>query len=869
MADNPSHVEKFISYSSVQTKPGLWRSILSDRIEYAKFLIENNYNVNSDRVKDIFLSAWDNSTKDYPSPKYARPQNSKEWESFNSYILYLWEYYVESTEPKRNLPKELEEDEKKKELVENLEKDEQKNDSKDLPKDSKNDNNDNKNDKNEQENTKPGLVLVDKKQEDQQPPPPPKKEKLYEGVRDEDLVDEEIDDRILKLLGLDDVFDIDYMTYLSLLRERMAAARMSNNNMPTEEAELLTNEWKRVKGKVGRFKIKKKRINTESFGGGGALAIKTDSFFVAEKVAFPEKEEEDAKLVGFAAIAEDIAAIRKTVESIASLMTQQISIFKKELERSQKGKETKNRQDKENRLEKGGKAVMSVAKKMLAPVQSFLDRIIKFLTTVLLGNLVLRLFRWMSDKKNNKKLDVILGFIKDWWPALLAGFLLFGTSIGSLIRTVIGTLVKLTVTMARKGIPMLLNFLKANPYVAGALAVAGIAIAANEITGQREAASMQADQKAKAQRGESLGIQGTDIKSDKIPSTGDLGPTTPYGSLQGVSGGGTILNSKRPTKNLIQTNAFSGGAQITEDSGQKITGAGKDTQLVAARPGEIVISKEAVNKYGANFFLRLNKSGGGTNIPRMLNNIQLAAGGGMVGNTKKPLPSEGAELFKKGMYRGNDSKLYPLPKDAPTPIDEFDPLNVFLSAGVLGRLGRTIRALSTWWKIGKNVRIKNEKTESWRKLFEDDLKQRGQSDASFARGEKPPMFGRPDQAFNPFRSADKGGPGSGPTPIIRQIGERSTPPGMAAFGQSKDVSNDKKRIPAIIQPKSISNKPTSYMIPPPKETVEITATTIDKIERIKGQKSVGSRDIDTSFMTIYPSETRDKNIMLYGIIGVS
>ena len=81
MADKPKYVENFISYSTVQAKRGLWRSIVAERMEFAKFLIENNYNVNADRVKDIFLNAWDKSTKDYPSPIYARPQNSKEWDS--------------------------------------------------------------------------------------------------------------------------------------------------------------------------------------------------------------------------------------------------------------------------------------------------------------------------------------------------------------------------------------------------------------------------------------------------------------------------------------------------------------------------------------------------------------------------------------------------------------------------------------------------------------------------------------------------------------------------------------------------------------------------------------------------------------------
>ena len=77
-----------------------------------------------------------------------------------------------------------------------------------------------------------------------------------------------------------------------------------------------------------------------------------------------------------------------------------------------------------------------------------------------------------------------------------------------------------------------------------------------------------------------------------------------------------------------------------------------------------------------------------------------------------------------------------------------------------------------WWNKGRNDRVKDENSAPWKELIDDDLKQRGQSDESFAAGKKPPLLGRPDQAFNPFRSADKGGPGSGPTPAVRQAFER-------------------------------------------------------------------------------------------------
>ena len=83
-----------------------------------------------------------------------------------------------------------------------------------------------------------------------------------------------------------------------------------------------------------------------------------------------------------------------------------------------------------------------------------------------------------------------------------------------------------------------------------------------------------------------------------------------------------------------------------------------------------------------------------------------------------------------------------------------------------------LRAPIKWWNKGRNERVIDENNASWGELLEDDMAQRGQSDESFAAGEAPPLLGRPDQAFNPFRPAEKGGPGSGPTPAVRQAFER-------------------------------------------------------------------------------------------------
>ena len=70
-----------------------------------------------------------------------------------------------------------------------------------------------------------------------------------------------------------------------------------------------------------------------------------------------------------------------------------------------------------------------------------------------------------------------------------------------------------------------------------------------------------------------------------------------------------------------------------------------------------------------------------------------------------------------------------------------------------------------WWDLGKNVRIPDEDLASWKNLFKDDWAQRQRQSVG---GKK---------VWNPFRGfvvqdAAKGGLKSGPTPLVRQAGNR-------------------------------------------------------------------------------------------------
>ena len=111
------------------------------------------------------------------------------------------------------------------------------------------------------------------------------------------------------------------------------------------------------------------------------------------------------------------------------------------------------------------------------------------------------------------------------------------------------------------------------------------------------------------------------VPGSEAQVAGDLGDD--IGAAAKMKGGGEVPAQKMSVKK---------GGKITSGSGVKVKGAGKDTQLVAAQPGEIVMSKKAVDKIGADKLLAMNKEGGGDNKPRFINSgeIQRAEGGGNI-----------------------------------------------------------------------------------------------------------------------------------------------------------------------------------------------------------------------------------------------
>lgn len=130
-----------------------------------------------------------------------------------------------------------------------------------------------------------------------------------------------------------------------------------------------------------------------------------------------------------------------------------------------------------------------------------------------------------------------------------------------------------------------------------------------------------------------------------------------------IKSGSTVL----PRNGSVNVNdlSFAKGGQIENDTGLTITGLGKDTQLIAAQPGEVVINAKAAENFGIDKLLSINDKYGGpvANKPRDVasNKIKAMASGGYAGGKIKYFSVNGGgnKLLNPGQtYTYSDLRMH-------------------------------------------------------------------------------------------------------------------------------------------------------------------------------------------------------------------
>jgi len=476
---------------------------------------------------------------------------------------------------------------------------------------------------------------------------------LYTGTKQTDSISEEdINDIILRLLGLEDTFDIDYDTYKTLLKQKLIENQILTSKgkaMPSEEAELLTEELKRIKGKVGRFTIKKKKIGADAFkksaasGATGSGVNKTAKLLFGQPGAGPRgtgsaasgvrpvDDKEGKKSADRSTqFVDSLKNIGESLQNILNTLKNQSKSEKKEEEKNRREKVRSKRSKEEEKLEKKrAKELKKLQEQLIAPIKGPLERIWNFIKYTFLGAAFNSLMKWISDPKNAKKVEVLGRLLKTFWPALLAAFLLFMTPFGGFVRNTIRLVGFFAKGMA-KIMPMLLSALRNLKLTAGGrltgrgkvAAAAGLFMAGAAIPALMPGTVDAQERKTESAPGS---------KEDKIKQLqaerSKVGLFDPWGKK-------AEIDEQIHRLRTGETKRYAGGGRIFSgfvggDTGTPVTGAGEDTQLLPVEgggsavlaKGELVLNEEQQQKLANETGVDPAKfvvGGGGTDVAGQL-----------------------------------------------------------------------------------------------------------------------------------------------------------------------------------------------------------------------------------------------------------
>jgi len=478
-------------------------------------------------------------------------------------------------------------------------------------------------------------------------------------------VDKEINEGILRTyLGVDDPTGIDFGTYKTLLREKIAAARMGGSDMDSSDISYLTNEFLRIKNiepakakkidinkfvKKAEEKKKKTKVSAQKlFEAARDTAASSapkagkvsnqkllppskiiptpqdevDDFYgqdlddllneirndkeETQAVIDDLKKESDEQKKILNMLSPSFSTMEKNLEDILGTTKKQSKLKDDEIKSANKESQVTYRKDRETELEttKPKQEVKKVEKK-LEPVTGFIDMILNFLKNIALGGAVTALMNIIENPAKtlnpiiegiNSAIDFVNGFLSTFVQPIsdIATAIVNGLRGGlNLIEGAFNFVMKLFGTEEEK----LLQNIPNENFESPKIEIPKIPLIEAPEQNQTETTGMK---------------------------SGGVIPQQNQTETTGMKSGGVI-----PQQTTINNFTYEQGGKITNISGETVSGMGPDTRLIAAQPGEIVMSKSAVQYYGADNLLAMNKEGGGTNKPKA-GKVMGYRGGGMV-----------------------------------------------------------------------------------------------------------------------------------------------------------------------------------------------------------------------------------------------
>ena len=310
------------------------------------------------------------------------------------------------------------------------------------------------------------------------------------------------------------------------------------------------------KEKIGGLNVKKSTISGDAFKKGTPLekrvGVNEKKITLLKNIGSLRKDNQKKQFNS--PLLESLQSIASTVDSIRDTLIQQQDNDKGIAEDMRREKEEKERKDQEKGLETKPKLLQKLVDPVIKPVMSLWSKILNFITTIFLGKILMNFLDWFGNPENQGKIQTLVRFVKDWWPALVGAVVLFGTGFGGLVTG-------LTVAIATF-IPKMLaaiTALKASKLGGKAgLLKGGLLLGGGILAGMGISKMMDNN-------------EGESVSNEKV---------------QGLNKGGQVRGS-----------------------------GNTDTVPAMLTPGEFVMSKGAVQQYGVDTMESMNAAAGGTNRP--------------------------------------------------------------------------------------------------------------------------------------------------------------------------------------------------------------------------------------------------------------
>jgi hypothetical protein len=282
-----------------------------------------------------------------------------------------------------------------------------------------------------------------------------------------------------------------------------------------------------------------------------------------------------------------LTKIAGDVNIIKGIVEAQKNIEEDKIEDTREAREKKKRSMAENLMEGGKKMYEKVAGtfgKVLAPAKGIFESIFKFLALFFLGSALMKILDWFGNPANKDKIQSIFRFLKDFWPVIAAGIIALMGPIPAFVAAI---------GLAFAVVPKIIDFVKS---IFGLNKDVDKEIKKEEKDYEKNRRTLQPDTD-KEEKEQPVKQEETppeqQVKQEETPSEQQ--------DAEKMNKGGMVPDRGNVTK---------------MNQGGEVPGQGNtDTVPAMLTPGEFVLTKDAVNKVGADTLYNINAAAGGVGKP--------------------------------------------------------------------------------------------------------------------------------------------------------------------------------------------------------------------------------------------------------------